>query len=251
MAMTPEVRADLLVATREAAIAFIEDMPHIREILKRTDPDRGEVRRLSGTLRRLLIDNGGDLRDISAPRTGRLMYSMPDNKPVYNAAKKKPYEFFGSAGVAAFGVHWRAAAFEQGSSAQPLEDFDPDRRILLPMDNFLSQQIPCLNGKWITRRDAIKYMANIASGVHSGYAKEEIEKTIARIRRSVSYTATPTMNIRFNVDALYPTEPPFRYEPDSLDPVLIEVLATAHFLATSPDLETLELNIHEELKQFS
>jgi hypothetical protein len=69
--MTPEIVKELKLATRDAAAAFVEDMPHIREVLNRVNPDRGELRRLSNPLRRLLIDNGGDLRDIAAPRIGR------------------------------------------------------------------------------------------------------------------------------------------------------------------------------------
>ena len=57
---TPEKRDELLRVTREAAAAFAQDMEHMREIIKRPIPDSGEIRRVSGTLRRLLIDNGGD-----------------------------------------------------------------------------------------------------------------------------------------------------------------------------------------------
>jgi hypothetical protein len=257
MKLIEERRKELLAATREAAAAFIEDMPHIRDVLNRLDPDRGEVRRLSGVLRRLLIDKGGDLRDISAPRTGRLTFSTPDNKPVYKADKKQPYAFFGSAGVAVFGVIMRAAAIEATAKPQPLEDFHFDRCIPLPMDNFLSQHVLCLQGQWITRRDAIKYMANVASGVHSGAPRDDIENTIARIRRSASYslkvgpTGRQAAGISFNIDALYPNEPPFLYEPNAIDPVLVEVLATAHFLVKSPDVEQLESLVRAELVQFS
>jgi hypothetical protein len=53
------------------------------------------------------------------------------------------------------------------------------------------------------------------------------------------------------MDALHPSEPPFRYEPNAIDPVLVEVLATAHFLAKSPDVEQLEALTRGELAQFS
>ena len=67
MPIDPEVREKLIAATRGAAISLIEDMPHIRDVLNRPDPERGQVRLLSNVLRRILIDNGGDLRDIAAP----------------------------------------------------------------------------------------------------------------------------------------------------------------------------------------
>jgi hypothetical protein len=251
MELTGERRNELLAATREAAAAFIEDMSHIREMLDKVDPDRGEVRRLSGVLRRLLIDGGdGDLMVISPPRIGRPLFSTPDNKPLYKADKKHPFTFFGSAGVKTFGVIIRAAMVIKdpppGPSA-PEEGYDPVKSVSLPMHNFLSQNVLNLEGQWITRRDAIKFMAHIASGVHSKSPKEQIEKVIARIRQCVMYSAVPgAATLQFNIDALLPTAPPFRYEPDAIDPVLVEVLATAHFLSISPDLQRLESVIRAE-----
>jgi hypothetical protein len=248
VSLTPERREQLLSATREAAAAFVEDMRHIRETVNKTNPDRAELRRLSNVLRRLLIDNGGDLRAIAAPRIGRITLLSPDNKPFVKTARKRPNEFFASAGVAAFGVYFRAAHCEKAASAEPIEDFDPERTVDLPLDNFLSQEVLCLQGKWITRRDALKYIAHVASGVHSGIPKEEIEKTIARIRMSATYSAIPgAANFTFKLDALYPAEPSFRYAPDAVDPVLIEVLAAAHFVEISPNIRRLEDVVRKEL----
>jgi hypothetical protein len=246
--LTPERREQLISATREAAAAFVEDLPHIRETVNKVDPDRGELRRLSNVLRRLLIDNGGDLRSVAAPRVGKFAIVTPDNKPAYKADKKRPYTFFGSAGVRAFGIWIRAVAVEAAAKHQPLENFNPEQCIPLPMDNFLAQRVLCLEGKWISQREAIKYIANIASGVHSGVPKDDNEKLIARIRQSATYSALPNAaSITFKLDALYPVIPAFKYEADAIDPVLVEVLATGHFLAQSPDLRELELAVQGEL----
>src|SRR5437868_1161900 len=107
MSMNPEHKAELLASTREAAIACVEDVAHMRDVLSRLDPDRGELRRLSAILRRLLIDNGGDLRRIAPPRVGRLELLIPDNKAIYAADRKNPYTFFGSASVETFGLFIR------------------------------------------------------------------------------------------------------------------------------------------------
>jgi hypothetical protein len=92
--LTPEAREQLVSATREAAAAFIEDLAHIRDVVNKTDPDGAELRRLSNVLRRFLIDDGGDLKDIAAPRIGRVVLLSPDNKPFL--ARDLEYEFFGS-----------------------------------------------------------------------------------------------------------------------------------------------------------
>jgi hypothetical protein len=52
-----------------------------------------------------------------------------------------------------------------------LPEFDPDEAIELPLDNFLSQNVICLNGVWATRRDTITYIANVGHGVHSSSAR--------------------------------------------------------------------------------
>lgn len=109
---SPKSIEELLLASRGAAAAFIEDMPHVREVLNRPDPDRGEIRRMSNILRRLLIDNGGDLRGVAAPRIGRSTLQSPDNAPILKLARNTPIPFFQSAGASVFGVIFRAGMLE-------------------------------------------------------------------------------------------------------------------------------------------
>jgi hypothetical protein len=59
--------------------------------------------------------------------------------------------------------------------------------------------------------------------------------------------SSDALTVAFNVDALYPNEPPFQYLPEALDPLLVEVLATAHFLQASPDIRRLEEAVRQEL----
>src|SRR5690349_11828921 len=133
MAIPPETKERLLKETREAAAAFIEDIAHVRNTLC-ADPDRGGVRRLSSVLRRLLIDNGGDLPRIASPRVGRLMFLEPDNQPVYRADRKHPFSFFGSHGVVVFGAEFRAVAYHAPQSAQDLVGFDPTRMVTVGIE---------------------------------------------------------------------------------------------------------------------
>jgi hypothetical protein len=137
---------------------------------------------------------------------------------------------------------------------------DPGRTIALPTDNFLSQKVLCLQGKWATRRDGIKYMANVASGIHSGRRKTDVEHLLNRIRHAANYAAVPlpagigapgemAASFQFNAQALNDdADLPFSYDPKNIDPVLVEMLATGHFLAISPDILTLETNVTKELR---
>jgi len=261
--LTPERSQQLLAATREAAAAFVEDMPHICELLNKTNLDRGDPRRLSNILRRLLIDNNGDLRDIAAPRMGKVTIATPDNKPFYKLDEKQPYVFFGSGGATIFGVNLRAAMQLRGSinpgpgEARALlpkfePGFDGQGWIPLPIDSFLSQKVLCLKGRWVNRRDAIKYVANVGSGVHSGAPREEVEKLVAEIRRAATYSvANSAFAMTFNQSntSPFPILGQFKYQPDAIDPVLAEVLAAAHYLSVSPDIQKLVSLVKEELSR--
>jgi hypothetical protein len=132
MAISPENRERLLNATKETAAAFIEDLGHIRELIK-SDPARGDVRRLSGILRRFLVDNDGDIRRIAPPRLDRrIQFSAPDNNDFYAADRKVPFQFFASgAGISfqLFGAALRGLCVRPG--IQPPFPFDSERVVSL------------------------------------------------------------------------------------------------------------------------
>jgi hypothetical protein len=81
MPMPADLAARKREETLEAAAAFLEDMQHIREILARPNPIRGELRRLSNILRRLLPDR--DLQNIAPCRNlDPLQIDAPDNTKI-------------------------------------------------------------------------------------------------------------------------------------------------------------------------
>lgn len=253
MGMSQEHRKERLDLTREAAAALVEDLQHMREILGRTDPSRAELRRLSVTLRRILVER--DLSDVAAPRIGRIKLKAPDNKPIVKSNKKLPILYFGSGGVEVFGVHVRCTMLEQAAAARPLADFHPGRTVELRVDSFLSQPVLCLHGEWASRARVIEYMANIASGAHSGSPetatvnKRDAYRLLSRIRSVSSYSVNNGITtIAIDVSAATVDDPPFKYTPTAIDPVLLELLAAAHYLVISEDTAKLEQMIVEEIK---
>lgn len=256
MPMSSEQREERLALTRNTAIALIEDLQHLREVLAREDPSPGELRRLSSTLRRLLLGTDRDLSKVAAPRIGRIKLLEPDNKPVYKASRKGALKFFASARVSAFGIEHAAAMMNQGNRPLPLKDFDPDRTIEVRIDNFLSQWVLFLDGKWVSRGDAIEFMANVASGVHSGSPesatrrKQETYTLLDRIRYCVTFTGASggvaTMSV--NWDVILGDARPIEYDPTAIDPVLVELLAAARFITNSPDVGRLEKIITKEVR---
>jgi hypothetical protein len=247
MGLSPEQREKMLASTREAAAAFLDDIDHFRQIVARLDPSPGELRRISGMLRRLLVER--DISIIAAPRLGRFMFRAPDNKPIDMAGRKIPYPFFASGGAAMFGAYMRAAIVDRGPNRREILNLDPDKTVDLRLDGFLAQHVLCLEGRWVSRGDVIKFMANVASGVHSGTPESSGDAAIARIRRSVSYyTADDRIKINFDIGALFNADPPFRYSPSAIDPVLFELLAAIHYLLLSPDTAKLEAVVSAELR---
>lgn len=235
-------------ATLEAAIALVDDLNHIRTVLSKPDPTPGDVRRLSAQLRRILVER--DLAKVATPRIGRIFLTASDLKPVYVSNRSNPIPYFAAAGVEIFGVFIAAAMVERGGKTRPLQGYSPDAIVLLRLDNFMAQRVICFEGEWIRRLDIIKYIANIAHGVHSGTIKEPVENLIRRVRhvsRMSVKDGTPLIENNFSIFSTF--ELPVIVDRKHIDCVLIEVFATASHLVNSPDVLRLEKIISAEVDE--
>ncbi len=255
MALTPEHRAKLLASTRAAAIALVEDLEHLRAVVGTLDPASGELRRISAVLRRLFVD--GDLSLVATPRTGRVMLKAPDNNPVYRHDRTSPMVFYASGGAVTFGVWMRASMVHQAGRPSDMPDFNPEKFIELPLDGFLNQRVLCLQGKWVSRRALIKYIANTASGVHSNAAESDEEKLIERMRLAAVFGSKDVVvdggatvkaaGLMFDMAALRSLTQPIVQRPGTVDAVLVEMLCTAHFLLESQSVADLDAAIRSEV----
>jgi hypothetical protein len=249
MAISPENKARLLSATKEAAAAFVEDMAHIRELLAKNDWPSREIRHLSAVLRRLLVEN--DIRSIAPPRIDRMHFNAPDNNEFYHATKKHFLFMFVSGGPPLFGYDCRALAMFKGKKPHPdLTELDKTLTISLPLDGFLNQKVIAFDNKWISRRQVIKYVANTASGVHSQTIQTDDERSITRMRRYMKVEALHG-GLKLSLDdSIYDIGnyiPTFKWSSNTIDFVLYELISIAHFLVTSPDALELEKLIVSEL----
>ena len=176
------------------------------------------------------------------------MFQMPDNRPVYEASAIAPIGYFASGGVEAFGVFFRGTVLDFNASKRPIVMPSAEAMELGRLDNFLSQNVLCLHGEWATRGDVIKHVAHIASGVHSGTAYDEIDKTLSKIRRSVWYSKTDEgLSTTFDMHSFRRiVEPEFHYSPDAIDPALLELLSTIFYLFKSEDVLRLEETVRQE-----
>jgi hypothetical protein len=106
MSLSAKQKAALCEATAQTAEALIEDIVHIRDVLRRRESSKGELRRLSAVMRRLLVD--GDLSSVAAPRFRRLTISSPDLATFYDVEKAAHILFFESGGAPVFGTSFHS-----------------------------------------------------------------------------------------------------------------------------------------------
>jgi hypothetical protein len=239
MGLSEEKRAQLLESTRNAATVLVEDVGCLREIVSKDFQCPIELRRVSFIVRRLLVDR--DLSTIAAPRIGKIWLEAPGNNPIYRAGTSDPYLFFLSGGASIFGVFIKWGMTDRGTKPRTLKDADPSATTKLSFDGFCGQRVLCLNGQWVSRIAVVKYVANKCSAVHSQSPATEVDKTLSRLRSAATISLTEGVaQIAFNLRAIENEGAEFEYSKERIDAVLVELLATMHFLVNSPDVIRLE-----------
>lgn len=224
-----------------------EDLFHISELWQKSDVTNPEIRQISVSLRRLLVDR--DLQKIAAVRRLRLVIKAPDNKPLLKAADRHELYFFQSGGVPAMGVWLRALTLSSSNKTPPLPDFHPDRMIDLTLDGFLKQPVFFLEGKRATRGDVIKYVANKAGGVHFDEDRRGTYELLDAIRSAVTMKAEGNAaEIRIDLSKLKAPPPDeFLVHKNAIDAVFVEVLATCRFLSESDTVRVLRQRLEADL----
>jgi hypothetical protein len=266
MPLTDVEKRRMIAATYDMAKDMVDDLAYMRRILAETSPDPGDFRRLSNTLRRLLIDNNGDLKKIFPPRLDhRLNLLAPE---LGDHIGKCQSWYFGSVGAGAlYGCHpsmefviadpqkkripslvsrpyTQARQVRWELHEQPIDEENrTERTIPLPIHSFLSQRVIYFSKQWIKRADVIKYVANVGGGVHSGDPKDEpIDYLLHQVRQICSIwvsNGTPQCRINhpFNLAA---GAMPIDVDRHGFDFTLIQIMAAARYVAMSPDIHELE-----------
>jgi hypothetical protein len=194
-----------------------------------------------------------DLRAISAPRLGRVTLIGPDNSSAYRAEKKYPLLFFATGGGKVLGGGYNhLVAFDvKVNRWHPvvLPAIEFGKSIEMRLDTFVDQRVLCYRSRWASRAEVIKYVANVASGVHSGVPANPQDELLAMIRNSLSLKKKEDGSLHLDMfpGGVDTDQLEFKRAPDSFDPVLIELLAAATFLAQSHFVAELEKVIRHEL----
>ncbi len=139
-----DYRESMAGSSRQAAAAFLEDMEHVRALLKQPKPVNQSIRALSVTLRRLLVN--GELAILAASRVGKILISAPDYHPVHVAQRKGAIDYFFGGPCPVFnrdlgsvGAYMLPVWVKVPNSPSPLSGLDPEAKIQLTLDSFMKQ----------------------------------------------------------------------------------------------------------------
>lgn len=232
---------------RELDITILEDLQHLSELWDQSDITNSQIRNSVHILRRLLIY--GDLQKSANLRKHRLMISAPDVKLFATATRNNLLEFFQCGGTNVLGVYVANLTVAKGNANRInrlLDGHNPDARVSLSITSFLRQTVFSFKGAYISREDVIKYVANKAGNAH--FDRKGRDLSVDRIRAAVTISKTEEghPSIGFNFDALISQDFQFTPDPKNIDPVFIEVAATARFLVESESVKELSEMIKSE-----
>ena len=244
-------RADTLVS----ALAVVDDIGFLRSTLTAENPTPGDVRRTTSVLRRLLVER--QLERVSIPRIGHPLIRGPNLKAVEVANRSRPFQLFTSNCATIFGIEFGGGFWSAGPQPTDLQR-DLDSTVDLKPENYLRQGVICVEGQWISRRALLKYVANVADGVHHGVAVDAEERLIARVRHALSYSLewveppyVPEADwmtiLNINPEAFSLINLPVVLHRERVDTVLVEMMAISTDLCRSPDVRRLEKYVAEEV----
>lgn len=236
--LTDTQKRELKIASKDAAAALVEDLAYMRQLISGA-PTSADIRRLSALLRRILVER--DLEIVAAPRTGRISIAATDLNPIYKEDRRKKFIVASCAKGEMYAIQYAAIFISDGNFNSAAIGYNPDIILNLRLESYLKQRVLSYDGTWVSRSDVIKYVANVAQGVHSGSSRSEQDKIIAKIRSVIAVSFTQdTCKIYLDGKNLTEEDTEIRFDRSHVDCSLLEVFATARQLVESPDVKALE-----------
>lgn len=246
----------MIEATREAAHDLVDDLHFIRETLAKAKPRSGDLRRLSAQLRKILVE--GELQHIAGPRMGHIHIQAPDLSPAYAQNEQFPWGFLSSGmGIDIYGMEFGAVGWEAGfglrrSPPRQPEPIDQSAAIRpFRIEQFKQQKVLCSHGKWATRQDIIKFVANKARGVHpTKPITDPLDLMLHNNRNMIVVDLSgdePNTILQISTSMIYPElTDEYTAELSHINIILLQVLSAAIWITRSPEVQELERIIADE-----
>ena len=167
---------------------IIEDLEYLRTTRNGQVSD-AEVRRGSAVLRRLLVEDiyGQAWRDVGLPRQPTVI--AVDINGLVDAAHRGDVVLALCSGLMMSGVSMAGVTIFKRHipTSQPSPPLTPDGfpgEREFGLSEYLSSEAGIVGGRSATRRDVIKYFANVKGGVHLGQRQKKAEaKLVARMTK--------------------------------------------------------------------
>lgn len=251
-----------LASTRAKALDLRDDLQHMREVVAKKPVTSGDLRRMSSTLRRLLLDEGGELPVVASPRLQRrVRLSSPDLELLRDDWDEgMPYfaslgasRIFGSkAEVFTMNLTWQQPFVGADEKIKMYgQKGEPDQTLVeMPVRKFLAQKVLYFAGEWFDREEVLKHVANKAGGVHSANLKSDQDLKIHRLRQLFSFHGEAgEMSLRFNIKSFRETTTEIDVNAFGVDFALVHVMAMGRYITISPDILELERVIDDEFNR--
>lgn len=227
-----------MAADRELDITIYEDLSHLSRLWNTPETRNADIRNSVHILRRLLIY--GDLQKSANSRRFELVIDAPDLKAYIKASRYGLIEFYQAGGANVLGVYVAGSMVSKGQShrlGRIMKEHSPAHMVQLNVQSFLRQQCFSIKGEFVSREDVIKYVANKAGNAH--FDRKGRDAVIDKIRGAceICLTEEGYPSIGFNLDAIENEAFSFNPDPKNIDPVFIEVAATAMYLTESKSIK--------------
>lgn len=239
--LTDAEKEEMRAATYEAAFALLDDLNFIREAVDKAAPSRTDVRRISGVLRRLLLED--HLTEVAGPRVGSLRFPIFDNVATLAETKNDfvsvglaPFYGFNNGLFSVFHSEIRGEAF----FAMP-----PDERPVREVrrDGLLSDKVARLEGLEISRADVLKFICHHDFGIHFVGKNAAAFAAIKRFRNAITFSVNPDGMLQLTRRDLDTGRP----KGALMDLAHAHTFSTAFFLVSAPDVQNLARVLEAEI----
>jgi len=173
-----------------------------------------------------------------------------DLRKFHRANEEQAYKLLAADEFETHGIIFSAFTVESAPRRRPIRGQDLGEKTALRVAAFAQQKVLCVQGQWVTRAEIIKYVANVAHGVHSGQAREKSDFILQKVRSGLTIHTEPMgpngelgAALNYNTESTSDGDVPIEFRPNVVDLALLFLISTAKLLTASPDIIALEKEI--------
>lgn len=224
-------------------------------------PQKSDIQKCAAAIRFLLLEQGTGLAKSAKLWGIPLSFSVHDVSPLIWQAEHNYLYSYSSSFTKIYGCS--NGAFKECHPNQRLapHQYEPEKRILNNLDDFLGQKIMYGNGLFISRKELIKYVCNKMGAIH--YEKkashgltevkmrcfDNLQKKFALTTNEFTAINEPVLTVSLGSNTTQ--EDRYRYAPKVIDAVFLELHATINMINDSDSVTLLRNEIEQYLNELA